>query len=57
MENIVYNEVSETNREKKQVVIDRKYKFNFSYIKRLITQSYIDVPIIKLITNVNLSLF
>ena len=31
MENIVCNEVSETNRGKKQIVIDRKYKFNFSY--------------------------
>ena len=31
MENIVCNEVSETNRGKKQIVIDRKYKFNFLY--------------------------
>jgi len=32
MENIKY-EISETNRNKKQIIIDRKYKFNFSYQK------------------------
>jgi len=33
MENIVNYEISETNRGKKQIIIDRKYKFNFSYKK------------------------
>jgi len=32
MENIKY-EISETNRNKTQIIIDRKYKFNFSYQK------------------------
>ena len=27
-------EISETNREKKQIIVDKKYKFNFSYLKR-----------------------
>ena len=33
MENFINYEVSETNREKKQIIIERKYKFNFSYKK------------------------
>ena len=34
MENIVIYEISETNRgKKKQIIIDRKHKFNFSYKK------------------------
>jgi len=33
MENIVNYETSETIRGKKQIIIDRKYKFNFSYKK------------------------
>ncbi|OUM58865.1 hypothetical protein PIROE2DRAFT_15765 [Piromyces sp. E2] len=33
MENVVNYEISETNRGKKQIIIDRKYKFNFSYKK------------------------
>jgi len=51
MENIIYNKVSETNRGKKQVDINRKYEFNF-YIKRLIIQIYIDTLIIKHVTNI-----
>jgi len=33
MENIVNYEISETIRGKKQIIIDRKYKFSFSYKK------------------------
>ncbi|OUM69515.1 hypothetical protein PIROE2DRAFT_2612 [Piromyces sp. E2] len=33
MESIENYEISETNRGKKQIIIDRKYKFNFSYKK------------------------
>ena len=32
MENIKY-EISETNRNKKHIIIERKYKFNFSHQK------------------------
>ena len=33
MENFVNYEISETIRGKKQIIIDKKYKFNFSYKK------------------------
>ncbi|OUM64633.1 hypothetical protein PIROE2DRAFT_8555 [Piromyces sp. E2] len=33
MENIENYEINETNRRKKQIIINRKYKFNFSYKK------------------------
>ena len=56
MENIINYEISETNQGKKQIIIDEKYKSIF-HIKRLIIQRYIDVLIIKLLINVNLSLF
>ena len=39
--------ISETNRGKEQIIINKKYKYNYSYTKR-INQRYIDVPNIKL---------
>jgi len=55
MENIEY-EISETNRNKKQIIIERKYNSIF-HAKKSIIQNYIDARIIKQIENVNLSLF
>ena len=40
MENIIKYEFSKTTRGKKQIIIDRKFKFNFSYksvVTKLIT--------------------
>ena len=34
MEEIEKNEISETNRGRKQIIINRKFKFNFSKIKK-----------------------
>ena len=56
MEIIVYYEISETIRGKKQITITESTNSVF-HIKRIIIQRYIDVLIIKLLINVNLSLF
>jgi len=40
MEEIEKNEISETNRGRKQIIINRKFKFNFSKIKKDNTKIY-----------------
>jgi len=45
MEENINLEISETNRGRKQIIINRNYKFNFS--KKKIIQKYIDAPNIK----------
>ena len=57
MENIVNYEISETNRGKKNKLLLTESTNSIFHIKRLIIQRYIDVLIIKLLINVNLSLF
>jgi len=49
-------EFSETNRRKEQVIINRKFKFNFSTLKKII-QKHIDALNTKQKINVNLLLF
>jgi len=46
-------EFSETNRGKVQVVINRRFKFNFSILKKKIIQKYIDALNTKQKINVN----
>jgi len=55
MENIVNYEISETNQGKKILLLTESINSIF-HIKRLIIQRYIDVLIIKLLININLSL-
>ena len=40
MEENIKIEISETNRGKEQIIIDRKYKFNFSSIRKDISKVY-----------------
>jgi len=57
MENIVNYEINETIRGKKNKFLLTESTNSIFHITRLIIQRYIDVLIIKLIINVNLSLF
>ena len=57
MEENIRIEISETNRGKKQIIINGKYKFNFSNEKKDNSKVYIDALSIELQINVNLLLF
>jgi len=56
MEENIKIEISETNRGKKKIIINRKYNFNFSNKKKII-QRYIDALNIEVQINVNHLLF